>query len=53
VTPDIPNRVIEDEDMIGRVSQLKYEDHDITYMMKFPKLASHHYLELRIDPEIN
>jgi hypothetical protein len=36
VMPDIPDGVIMDEDMLGRVSQLKYADHDITDMMKVP-----------------
>jgi hypothetical protein len=42
--------VIIDEDMLGKVLQLKYVDHDITDTMKFLKLALSEYLELKIDP---
>ena len=44
---DIPKGFIVDEDMLGRVLQLKYAYHDITDMEKFPKLSPHHYLEMR------
>jgi len=50
---DIPYGVIMEKDMLGRVSQLKYADQYITYMMKFPEIAPHQYLELRIDLETN
>jgi hypothetical protein len=36
--PDIPNTVIIDEDMLGRVSQLRYVDHNIIDTMKFLEL---------------
>jgi hypothetical protein len=39
VTPDIPEEVIIDEDMLGKVPQLKYAYHDITDVVKFPELA--------------
>jgi hypothetical protein len=35
------------------VSQLKYPGHDIIDMEKVLELASHHFLELRIDPTMN
>jgi hypothetical protein len=50
VTPDILEEVIIDEDMLGKVPQLKYVDHDITDVVKFPELVPHEYLELQIDP---
>jgi hypothetical protein len=53
VMPDIPDGVIIDEDMLGKVSQLKYVDHDITDTTKFPELAPSEYLELKIDPVMN
>jgi hypothetical protein len=53
VMPDIPDGVIIDEDMLGKVSQLKYADHDITDTTKFPELAPRKYLELKIDPVTN
>jgi hypothetical protein len=36
VTPDIPEEVIIDEDMLGKVPQLKYADHDITDLDEVP-----------------
>jgi hypothetical protein len=36
VTPEILVGVIIDEDMLGKVSQLKYVNHNITYTKKFP-----------------
>jgi hypothetical protein len=53
VTSDIPNGVIIDEDILGKVSQLKYADHDITNTTKFLELVSGEYLEMRIDPVMN
>jgi hypothetical protein len=53
VMPNILYGVIMDKDMLGRVSQLKYVDHDITDMTNFPEIAPHHYLELRLDPTMN
>jgi hypothetical protein len=53
VTPDIPKGVIVNEDMLGRVSQLKYVEHDIIDTTKFPELAPHHYLELIKDVAMN
>jgi hypothetical protein len=50
VTPDIPEEFIIDEDMLGKVPQLKYVDHDIMDATKFPKLAPHEYLEFKLDP---
>jgi hypothetical protein len=46
VTPNILEAVIIDEDMLGRVPQLKYVDNDITDVEKLPELAPHEYLEL-------
>jgi hypothetical protein len=45
---DIPYEVMIDEDMLGKVLQLKYADHDIIDTMKFLELTLHEYLELRI-----
>jgi hypothetical protein len=53
VTPNIPNQVIIDEDILGKVPHIKYVDHDITYIAKFHKLASSEYLELKIDSLTN
>jgi hypothetical protein len=53
VMPDILEGVIMEKDMLGRVLQLKYAYHDITDMVKFLELASHHYLELRTNPTTN
>jgi len=53
VKPNIPYGVIMDEDMLGRVLQLRYADHYIKNTMKFPELAPHYYLELRIYPTMN
>jgi hypothetical protein len=39
VTPDILDGVIIDEDMLGKVSHLKYENHDIRDTTKFLELA--------------
>jgi hypothetical protein len=50
VTLDIPEEVIIDEDMLGKVPQLKYAYHDIIDVVKFPELAPHEYLELKVDP---
>jgi hypothetical protein len=50
VTPDILEEVIIDKDMLGKVPQLKYADHDITDVAKFPELVPHEYLELKVDP---
>jgi hypothetical protein len=53
VTFDISFKVIIDEDMLGKVSQLKYADHDITYTMKFLELAWRKLFELKIYPVTN
>jgi hypothetical protein len=53
VMPGIPDGVIINEDMLGKVPQLKYVDHNITYTTKFPELAPSKYLELKIDPVTN
>jgi hypothetical protein len=53
VTPNIPYGIIIDEDMLGKLSQLKYTDHDITNTMKFLELVPSKYLELQIDPVTN
>ena len=50
VMPGIPEGVIIDEDMLGKVPQIRYEDHEMTETKKFPKLAPHHYLEMKVDP---
>jgi hypothetical protein len=53
MTPDIPNGVIIDEDMLVKVLDLKYSNHDITYTVKLPELASRKYLEMKIDLVMN
>jgi hypothetical protein len=50
VTPNILEEVIIDEDILGKVPQLKYVDHEITNVAKFPELAPHKYLDLKVDP---
>jgi hypothetical protein len=49
VTPDIPYGTIINEDMLGKVSQLKYVNHDIKDTMMFPELALREYLEQKLD----
>jgi hypothetical protein len=39
VMPDIPYGVIIDEDMLCKVPQFKYANHDITYTTKFLELT--------------
>jgi hypothetical protein len=53
VTPDIPYGVIIDEDMLGKVPQLKYVDQNITNITKLPERALRKYLELKIDKMMN
>jgi hypothetical protein len=38
---------------MGKVSQFKYVDYDITETTKFPKLSLSKYLELKIDLLMN
>jgi hypothetical protein len=35
----VPNEVSSDEDMLGKVANLKFMDHDIIDSQKFPELA--------------
>jgi hypothetical protein len=37
--PHIPDSVIVVEDMLGFVPKLRYTDHDVTEVEKFPELA--------------
>jgi hypothetical protein len=43
--PQIPESVIVVEDMLGFVPKLKYADHDVTEVAKFPELAQEIYME--------
>jgi hypothetical protein len=53
VMPNIPEEVMIDEDMLGKVPQLRYAYHDITNMEKLPELVVHYYLGLKVDPTTN
>jgi len=53
VMTDISYGVIIDQDMLGKVSQLKYVNHDITDISKFLELALGKYLGLKLDPVTN
>jgi hypothetical protein len=44
VTPEIPLAVIVKGDKLGKVATLKFVDHDITNMQKFPDMAWEQYL---------
>jgi muconolactone delta-isomerase len=50
VTPYILEELIIDEDILGKVPQLKFVDHDITDLAKFPKIVPLQYLSLKVDP---
>jgi hypothetical protein len=45
--PHIPDLVIVVEYMLGFVPKLRYTDHDVTEVAKFPKLAQDVYMENR------
>jgi hypothetical protein len=42
--------VRKDEDMLDKVANLKFMDHDITNTQKFPELARDQYLCTKTDP---
>jgi hypothetical protein len=46
----VPKGVRKDEDMLGKVANLKFMDHDITDTQKFPELAKDQYLCTKTDP---
>jgi hypothetical protein len=48
----VPDGVSSDEDMLGKISSLKFMDHDITDAQKFPELAREKYLHTRSIPGI-
>jgi hypothetical protein len=48
VEPKIPLGVIINEDMLGTVGSLRYVDHDITDMKKFPDLAPEKYKNVKV-----
>jgi hypothetical protein len=45
--PKIPKGVKVDDEMVGGVDSLKYSDHDMEDVVKFPDLAPQSYLERR------
>jgi hypothetical protein len=45
--PYLPDVVVAVEDMLGKVSKLKYADHVVTDTTKFPDLVQESYLENR------
>jgi hypothetical protein len=45
--PHIPELIIIVEDMLGCVPKLRYADHDVTEVAKFPELAQEVYMENR------
>jgi hypothetical protein len=49
ITP-VLNDVSSDEDMLGKVANLKFMDHDITDTHKFPELVKDQYLCTKIVP---
>jgi hypothetical protein len=46
----VPAGVSSDEDMLGKISNLKFMDHDIMDTQKFPELARDQYLCTRTFP---
>jgi len=48
VEPEIPLGVIIKDDMLNAVGSLRYANHDLTNMNKFPKLAPNKYKIIRL-----
>jgi hypothetical protein len=46
VTPVIPPGVTVEGDMLGAIGNLRYSDHDLEDLKKFPELAPHNYLHM-------
>jgi hypothetical protein len=42
----IPPKVTIKGDMLGAIGNLRYSDHDLTDLKKFPELAPHNYLHM-------
>jgi hypothetical protein len=42
--PHIPDAVVDVEDMLGKVLKLRYSNHEVRDMEKFPELAEEDYL---------
>jgi hypothetical protein len=42
--PYLPDAVITVDDMLGKVPKLRYADHDVRDVAKFPELAEETYL---------
>jgi hypothetical protein len=51
VEPEIPPRVIVEEDMLGLIPSLKYVDHDSMDKKKFAEVVSSNYLKRYISAE--
>jgi hypothetical protein len=45
IMPKILERVKENDEMVGGVNTMKYSDHDVAYIIKFPDLMQHNYME--------
>jgi len=45
--PNIPSGVRVDDDMVDGVTVIKYSDHDVADVTKFPDPTSQNYLESR------
>jgi hypothetical protein len=43
--PYLPDAVVTVDDMLGKVPKLRYSDHDVCDVTKFPDLAEETYLE--------
>jgi hypothetical protein len=50
VTPVIPPGVTVEGDMLGVIGSLRYSDHDLTDLKKFPELAPQNYLRTGMNP---
>jgi hypothetical protein len=52
VTPMIPPGVTVEGDMLGAVGSLKFSDHDLADLKKFPELVPHNYLCTSLRPRL-
>jgi len=52
VTLVIPPEVTVEGDMLGTIGSLKFSDHDLAVLKKFPELVPHNYLSTSINPNL-
>jgi hypothetical protein len=50
VEPEIPPGVIIEGDMLGTVGNMKFADHDLEDIKKFPELAPDKYMHTKLSP---